>query len=213
MNSLLTLIGGMAALFAVSLAISYTATTLLRKRGFPMPTEGTVIRIRTACGVYRVRLLSVGESSWCFAAPMKQNAYVPLRVGEPITLEVPIPNAALLIKTTIHSRCCVDKCYSIEAPKDPIVTERRQQARSLPMHAVSVSLNGIPAAILDLSEGGIKVQGHLKAMKGDSVKITLPKSKETLTAWVLEAIPANDGDSILRLRFESPLANSGAYLV
>lgn len=189
---------------AVSIAGSYilTRSKLGRKRNPPPP--GTTLRIRAHSGVYRSRLLSTAENLWRMSTPLQRNHYVPLREGEPITIEAPIPGGVYLFKTTVL-HCDADKNeLSFLVPPLTAPRERRQEQRWV--RQVPITLDDAPATLVDVSRLGARVKTSQRVKLGDRVKLMLAEG--LIVGWVIEAWPAKSGEpfaDVLRVRFETPL--------
>jgi hypothetical protein len=81
--------------------------------------------------------------------------------------------------------------------------ERRQSFRVDKFLSPSAVVEGQPATLLDLSEGGARVVIHDPIKRGERAAIELPGTGKVF-AWVVDSSPANPG-YVIRLRFEEPL--------
>jgi hypothetical protein len=202
-------LGWFAGLLAVSVAVSWLFTAL-RERGRRRVSLdlGAPLKIRANLAVYRSRLLSAGSKEWAFDAPLQRDAYVPLPVGESLTVESGTPKGLIRFKTTIVGRDPRAHSLLVEPPRDVLLVERRAERRKVLGDPEPAEVDGNPAILLDLSEGGAKVWVQGPIARGERLSVGIIGLSEPIYAWALEAWPApmrGDRGMAARLRFEDPL--------
>jgi hypothetical protein len=194
----------LAVCAAAAIGGSYLITRItLGRRRLP-PKPGTTLRIRAHSGVYRSRLLTTDDNLWRMSTPLQRNHYVPLREGEPITIEAPVAGGVYLFKTTVLHSDADRNELSFLVPPLTAPRNRRQEQRWI--RQVPITLDDAPATLVDVSRLGARVKTSQRVKLGDRVKLKL--SEGLIVGWVIEAWPTKSGDpyaEVLRVRFETPL--------
>lgn len=186
-KDVLELIGWMALVFAASVGASYAFHALVgRWRGPKLDPCGAKLRLRAAHGVYRCRVLEAGGGEWTVSSPIQRDAYVPLQVGETLTVEWPTPKGVVLFRTRVLSRDAVDHTFRIAAPESPRPQERRGEPRATEFPVDRVAFDGRPAELVDLSPKGCRLRTRFAPAPGSRVRVDLPWSEEPAFGAVLE---------------------------
>ncbi|HWA82493.1 MAG TPA: flagellar brake protein [Fimbriimonadaceae bacterium] len=197
MENLVSLLVFFATGFAVALGTAWLFVKVaLHFRKKLIPPVGSVLRIRASSGSYRSTLMKLGGSVWTISAPLQRDAYVPLRVGEEVVIEAASERGALLFRSTIVARHTHPHSLTIRRPDKIHQIERREHKRWPHLAGEAVKLEGQNGRIIDLSEGGARIQSAYRTYKGDRVRLDLPWG-EAIYGWVLSA----EGNET-RLRFE-----------
>lgn len=191
--------------FVAAVIGSYALTHLvLRPRRSVLPAVGTTLRLRAHSGVYRSKLMVAHEGLWRISTPLQRNHYVPLRQGEPITIEAPVSGGVYLFRTKVAECNSDDNELSILVPPLARPTERRQEPRKL--RNDSITIDDAPGMLVDLSRNGARLRSSCRVRLGDRVKLRLPEGM--VVGWVIDAWPGKPSDAfadVLRVRFETPL--------
>jgi hypothetical protein len=186
-NDVLELIGWMALVFAASVGGSYAFQIGLRRfRGAAPDPMGARLRLRATHGVYRCRVEGRGPDGWVISSPLQRDSYVPLQVGEPLTVEWPTERGVVLFRTRVLSRDAVDHTYRIAAPERPRPQERRSEPRTTEFPIDRVAFDGGPAELVDLSPRGCRLRAARCPAPGNRVRVDLPWSREPSFGSVLE---------------------------
>ncbi|MCX7801107.1 MAG: flagellar brake protein [Fimbriimonadales bacterium] len=187
MNEVLELIGWMALVFAASVGGSYALqTTLRRLRGGVPDPVGAKLRLRTAQGVYRCRVEARGPDGWVITSPLQRDAFVPLQVGEALTVEWPTERGVVLFRTRVLARDAVDHTYRIAPPERARPQERRSHPRTTEFPIDRVALDGRPAELVDLGPRGCRLRTASCPVPGTRVRVDLPWASEPSFGAVLE---------------------------
>lgn len=215
MKDVLEVIGWMALVFAASVGGSYALQAFLCRFRGPVPNPvGAKLRLRAAHGVYRCRVEGRGPDGWVISSPLRRDAFVPLQVGEPLTVEWPTERGVVLFRTRVLGRDAVDHTYRIAPPERVRPQERRADPRTTEFPIDRVAFDGRPAELVDLSPRGCRLRAARCPGPGTRVRVDLPWAKEPTFGAVLEVRPASfDGASGVeaRLAFEErvPLGFAG----
>jgi hypothetical protein len=168
------------------------------------PPVGSTLRIRAASGIYRSQLERLEACYWTISAPLQRDHYVPLRVGEELVIEAATDRGALLFRGEVVERRSDPHVLVIQRPKRIHAVDRRDHRRWPHMQGAALSVEGEHASVVNLSEGGARLQTSLRVKRGERVRIDMPCGREVF-GWVL----ATEGNEH-RIRFEelieAPLA-------
>lgn len=179
----------------------------------PELLRGADWKIIAGSGVYRVKYLGRLGGGFLVTAPTHQNAHVPLRPGETVTVEAPAKDLFAWFRATIIERDGEAKQLLIEFPQEAVVHNRREAARKIYLPPRAVQLNQEPAILLDEGPGGAKLISVAPLAAGDPVRLDDPESAgEGRYGYVLEVLPdALDGRPASRVRviFADPDATMG----
>ena len=199
MENLVSLILFFATGFAVSMGAAWLFVKItLHLRNQLNPSVGAILSVRASSGIYRAHIVKLG-SVWTISAPLQRDNYVPLRVGEEVVIEAASKHGALLFRTEILSRQTNPHCLIVKKPEKIHRIERREHKRWPHLTGSKVKIGGENGQLLDLSEGGARVQTSFRTHKGDRVKLEMPWG-QAIDAWVL----SREGNEA-RLRFEELL--------
>lgn len=199
------MVGYFTIAFSFAVASSYAYFAFRKRRFNSSPLSGGTLRLRTPSGVYRARFLRTTSEGWVFSAPLKRDAYVPLRPGESVTAECPTENGVLLFRSHVVSRDAETHEFTIEKPKATHARERRSGKRAR-VSNVAVDIDSIQASLVDISEGGARAVVARRFANGERVAVKLPWIAEPVYAAVLET-EITDGRGLFatRIVFEEPI--------
>lgn len=190
--------------FALSATAGYVLTTRKRVRLRVMPEVGATLRLRSTSGVYRSKLIGLAPDAWTLSAPLSRNHYVPLRVGDRVTVEAPVRGGVYLFKTTISDRTTDEHELRILPPMNVLPRDRRELKR-YERHEPA-KIEGQPAFLVDISAWGARLKALSRFKPGERIRLDLEDGM--VFAWVLECWPTRHGDEwkeVIRVRFESAL--------
>jgi hypothetical protein len=209
MQELAQLIGYMFILLAAATLAGWLLTTF--KSGSRMsvnPEEGTCIRMRGESGMYRTRLVEVRGPFWVLSAPLMRDFYVPIRVGEKITIEVPFPDGVIYSKAVVRSRDAQSHTLIIERPEGARKVERRTERRICDAFNVTVGLEGVTSQLLNISRGGARVSTVHAVTPGERVRLDVAGVDSPIYGSVLECVPVGPQSKVeARIRFETELTS------
>lgn len=166
------------------------------------PVDNARVRFKTGSAVYRSRLISFGNEQWVFAAPMQRDSYIPVPVGEECVCEVVARGGVLIFTSKVIARQSKEGRIVIEAPVNPKLKNRRDDARriDIPMKLLVGNHGG---EVLDVSTNGAKVKLSGFQKEGQTVRVDLPDG-ETRAGTVIESTHDNVGSTV-RISFDRPI--------
>jgi c-di-GMP-binding flagellar brake protein YcgR len=152
--------------------------------------------------MYRAKLVAIETDGWRVTSPLRRNHYVPLKVGDRLTVEAPVTNGVYLFKTEVISISEEDHELTIAPPESGAVPLNRREEPRLE-HPEIVRMDGAPAQLVNLSAHGARLRTHLRYQRGDRARLDLGGS--IIYGWVLDVWPTKLGDAFqeeVRVRFE-----------
>jgi hypothetical protein len=201
-QELAKLSGSFLLLFGLSVGIAFALGLAVRAlRRTPRPLPNGQLRIRSGASVYRARFLGETAQGWTFSAPLQRNAYVPLRVGEPLIIEAPSERGLLRFRTMLIDRCHDSATMVAQRPAQVHVEERRANRRLYDLKDAAVTVEGHRAELINISACGACVSLAHGLQPGERIRVDLPWREEPCFAWVLDA-ERSLGKAVARLRFE-----------
>jgi hypothetical protein len=203
MREVVEMIGVFAIIFAISVSVSYFLVSVKVRVSLPKPLEGGVIQVRSGNSMYRSRFVRSAPNGWVIHAPLSRDSYVPLRVGEALTVVMPTDAGLRQFETEILLRDSATHELTVSPPHRMTVVERRQSNRIKRFEDSAASIEGRAATLIDLSEGGARLETSEPLLRGERAVLDLP-SRGRVFGWVLESSQSALGHT-LRLRFEEPL--------
>jgi hypothetical protein len=205
MSELFQIVGFFAFAAAVAFALSYLLFRLpLRRVPFGL-SPGALVRIRTSSGVHRTRFNGLMTNGLSFADPLQRDSYVPLKMGEVVTVEAPLRDGVLMFRSMVASRDVETHEIVLEAPVSIYRQDRRDANRKV-LNGRTISVEGRPASLIDLSENGVRFARNGPLEKGERIRFEFEDG--IFFGWVLECLPnfdPGDGTHVIRARFEEPL--------
>jgi hypothetical protein len=205
LNELAELIGYIAIVFAFSFSASYLLVRLTqRKRLANNPPLGPV-QISSGSAMYRSRFIREENGHWVLAAPLSRDSYVPLRVGEMVSIQAVAKGGVYRFRAEIASRDAETHQFAVRAPDALSLVERRDNPRLTFSPPEEARVEGDSAWLQDLSPLGARVLATIKAPRGERVRLDLSNTDEPVFAWVLDcaaAPAAHNAECLMRLRFE-----------
>ncbi len=201
-----TFLGFLIVAFVVSTLIAHWLVDRRKSGSSKAPDPGTTLRLRATAGVYRSKLILAEAGGWRISAPLSRNHYVPLRIGESITVEAPVQGGVYLFKTIVAARDADLHELILCPPTNVAPTERRTIQRCERVEPITIE--GEPGQLVDISALGARLKTRKRFTPGDRVRLDLRDG--LLFAWVLESWPTRHGDDWrenLRVRFEASVEN------
>lgn len=174
----------------------------------PILMPNMAVRIKTSSGMYRSRFAGESGSKLRFESLLSRQSFVPIRVGELVTIEAATNQGIVLFRSRVVEREEATHDLVIERPKEISHVDRRDAAR-FPCNdmEVTVKLDGLSAQLIDLSAKGAKLRTRCEYKKGERVSIEFPWQSTEIGAWVIDIASAGLGEnacSVLRIVFEEP---------
>jgi c-di-GMP-binding flagellar brake protein YcgR len=179
--------------FCASFFVGYAYLRFARRRSLD---TNAVLHIRAGSGMYRSRLVAIGRAAWEISAPLQRDSYVPLRVGEDLVIESPAKAGVLIFRSEVVARNLESHSLKIRAPKRLHHLDRRELKRWPHLAGESVKVEGEEGRLIDISQGGARLETEADLSRGERVRVDLPWA-DSVFAWVL----AREG-TVARLRFE-----------
>jgi hypothetical protein len=112
--------------------------------------------------MHRCYFLKATPDGWIFSAPLSRHCYVPIRLGELLTIEARAPGGVLLYRAVLKERRTNPHVLVVERPVFASRQERRDEPRLRDQgHA---TLDGGEAILRDISTHGARlaVPAHRK---------------------------------------------------
>lgn len=207
MREIAELVGYFAVLFVASIAVAWLLASLRFGRyRAPDPEPGASLRVQGQGGMYRTRVLEVRGPFWVLNAPLMRDFYVPLHVGENLTVEWPMADGVMFFRTRVRARDSETHTLIIDRPAEGKKAERRGDRRLSDPNWAPVGLEGVESRLLDVSYGGAKVETVRPISIGERVRLDLPWVGSPVYGWVLEANHVSRASAEARIRFEESLA-------
>jgi hypothetical protein len=208
MKEIAELVGYFAVLFAASMGAAWLIASLkLSLRKAPDPEPGAGLRIRGTGGMYRTRVLEVRGPFWVLNAPLMRDFYVPLHVGEMLTVEWPLTDGVMFFKTVIRARDAATHTLIIDRPAGGRKTERRGETRVSDPSWAPVGFEGVASTLVDVSPSGAKIETTRPTVVGERVRLDFPWIEAPVFGWVLDASLSSKAGAQARIRFEERLAS------
>lgn len=206
MNEFAQLTGYFVVLFAISMAVAWLiAQIMLATKRCPDPAIGTCLRMRGPAGMYRTRIVQARGSQWVLSAPLMRDHYVPLHVGERLSVEMPLDDGVMFFKTVIRSRDVGEHTLTIERPVHARKSDRRAERRIVEPNCGPVGLEGVPSRLVDICSVGARLTSSRSVQTGERVRVDLPWMSAPTFGWVLDVIAVNKAQIEARVRFEQPV--------
>lgn len=187
MNGLAELALILGGAFAVSYGVAFLLVKA-RKPRFPEIPDGAKVTLRGVNGTQRTRLVGVVSSGVVIQAPLEDDRYVPIRVGESIRVEIPLEEALLRFRTDVTERDSETHLITLAIPSSFVLSDRREKVRRNFSEEQPARLNGEPALLLDLSENGACVVAAAELAVGDLTRLEVEGRTERY-GCVLEVTP------------------------
>lgn len=170
-------------------------------------TEGFKLKLVTPSGAYRCFVEKDGRSGIVVSAPLHRDAYVPLRVGDLVLVQVATACGLMTFRTSVTERILETHSLVLAHPRTVRKTERRSYRRQVPLGDSHCRLNGVPSRLCDFSEFGAKIVSACPIEPGDAVIVELPDGAGEARGWALDSIPVIGQGRETRIRFEDPLVH------
>lgn len=199
-NFLLATLVVFLASAAIALAVGWALRAFRCRLHPPLNAK---IRLRTGSAVYRCRYLGETSQGWTVSAPLQRDAYVPLEVGQSVAGEATTEDGVALFSSVIRARRSdpvTGAILVLAKPQNLRLLNRRRGGLRRDTSLVEAQLNGDPATILDLSDGGARTRSARAPEVGSFVEFA-PSGHPTRRARVL-AVESGVGGYTIRLHFE-----------
>lgn len=210
MEELLQLVGLVAIVFGLSMAISYAMSASKRKRqsNLSLP-ENTSVRLVGPGGVYRSYFLRKSSKGLVFSAPLQRDNYVPVRPDECLMVQVPVEGSIITFRASVRNRDKDTHEITLNFPERVRQVDRRSEPRDRSLEGSEIALNSQTATLVDLSAYGAKVITLDDIKPGDTIRLDLPNDYGQAYGWALEssAVASNGRQArAVRIRFDTPLS-------
>ena len=188
-------IGELIGIFMIAGAGAFLCTAVAthmvrhRKREAMMQAEPIgPIRLRTEDGMYRSHFVRRTESGrWVVSAPLRRDSYVPIRIGEKLTAEAPMPGGVILFRTVVSDRDEKTHQLVLEIPAQVHIRERRESERETFFPPKECQLNGQSAELINLSAKGALVKSKRGVLPGDNVNLQLQTGEDSKVGYCLDS--------------------------
>ncbi len=188
-------------LFGLSCLISYAIVRGKSPRRLKDLLKLSTITLRGSGGVYRSRITTIGADTILIDAPLHQESYLPIRVGETMRIEAGFDDQVAIFRAEVIARYAETHSLEIKPITEISHVNRRIQPRNCPEQWLPCELDGHPAVLIDYSASGAKVLTRDKYSTGDLVRIETPLTKGETLACVLEVkIDSHEGQLASQLR-------------
>lgn len=133
---------------------------------------------------------------------MQRDSYIPVPVGEECVCEVVARGGVLLFTSKVIARQSQEGRIVIEAPVNPKLRNRRDDARRIDI-PMTLLVGNHGGEVLDLSTNGAKVKLSGFQKEGQTVRVDLPDG-ESRAGTVIESTHDSIGSTV-RISFDRPI--------
>lgn len=209
----------LAATFLIVVAGAYLVTRAMSRSPRPASraldvAPGTSLRLVVPGGAYRSRIQACEGETVRVDAPLHQDTYVPLRVGQTVVGQIGDLDSVLTFRTEVVARDPQDHSLILAQPRFLRRGNRRCEPRLIGVQREPASLDGERAEILDLSANGARVVTTANVQPGDRVRLDVPHSDGPAFGWALQCrTETMEGRMAreVRIQFEEPLEGLVAW--
>ena len=173
-------------IFGLSVLLAFAFTRRKSPTDIRKCLQLTSLTLRGTGGVYRSRISKIDSETFTIDAPLSQNVYLPLRVGESLRCEAGFDNQVAIFRAEIVSRCGETHTFQLKPTTAISHVNRRIEARNHLDQWLPCKLDGQPAVLIDFSNSGAKVITRQEYSAGDLLRIEIPLHDEPIIACVLE---------------------------
>ena len=203
--------GTLMILLGATLGITAFVARLIRPRAPRLPdfSPNTSVRLVGPGGAYRCHLLAIDARGIVLSAPLQRDHYVPLRVGDSLTVQIPSGDGIITFRTHILHRDPATHEYILAQPSRFRYAERRTEPRDHGVEGRRVSMNGNLSELRDISANGARIVTAENLHKGDEVEINFGRGEQPIRGWTLDSGPSvmdARPARVVRVRFEAPLS-------
>ena len=170
------------------------------------PLSNASIQLRRGIELLHSRFIREDDAGWVITLPTYRDQVVSLGSGDHLTVWAAAANGLRRYETVVLETSN-DKVL-LAKPKRAHRAERRQYARITNFINPSAKVDGQNAMLLDLSSLGARILSEAVIRKGERVKLQI--TDQSCFGWVLDSRGGASG-SILRIRFEEPVAIGSVY--
>jgi hypothetical protein len=164
-----------------------------------------MLRLRATSGVYRCRYHRAVPVGWVVGAPLRRDHHVPLRPGENVVVEAPVPGGVQVFRSEVLDRIAATHELVLRQPTRVEAWDRRSEPRTPAPEGLLIELNGEMAGVVDSSPNGLRVLTLARLEPGEAIRLRV--DGELRYGWVLECLSAVwHGVSAreVRIRLQSP---------
>lgn len=172
-----------------------------------VPIPNSRLRLRQGASIFHCNFLEATKKGWKVSAPISQSDVVPLRPSELFMVDFTTDNGVGTFFTQVlYRENGTVPSLTLKAPTKVRFVDRRFSAR-LPISKKALTNSEQECEILDIGEGGAKIQSASWMQPGDPIRIE--RASEMFEGWVLacEPAPLSKSGFRTRVRFknETPL--------
>lgn len=147
-----------------------------------------ILRLRADSGVYRCRYHRVVPAGWVVGAPLRRDHHVPLRPGESVVVEAPVPGGVQVFRSEVLDRIAATHELVLRQPTRVEAWDRRSEPRTTASEGALIKLNGEMAGVVDAAPNGLRVLTLARLEPGEAIRLRV--DGELRDGWVLECLSA-----------------------
>lgn len=208
---MLTLVGVAVAISSAAAWIGFKSASRRTAGRLLDVADGSKARIFAPGGAYRCHVESISKDGITVTSPLQQNHYVPLRVGAAVTIQVPVQDAVMTFRSVVVDRHPEGHWLRLSLPDALRESNRRNERRERMLGDEPAEVNGCPATLLDISEGGARLFVADPVKAGDPVVVCVMADGLEIDAWTLDSVAASrEGrrGREIRVRFMTPISRT-----
>jgi hypothetical protein len=159
--------------------------------------------------MYRTRFSGEFGRHLRFESPIARQLFVPIRIGESVTIEASTKKGVVLFRSKVIDR--VETTHELIVEKPSVISQfDRRDCRRFVCDDLEVAakVDGVSVQLMDVSEKGAKVRMIGEFEKGERISVRLPWLEGEVGAWVIDSEKVGRGEDtglIVRMVFEEPV--------
>jgi len=151
--------------------------------------------------MYRAHFIGELKDGWAFTPPLQRDGLIPMKVGEPITIETVVDGGIAIYRSTLISRGTHPDCMIVDKPAFWHVENRREDGRIANLGHIAAKLDGDKVSLMDVSACGARIRSQAERSKGDRVRLEIAGMAKPITGYVMDTDRKGDR-FFVRMRFE-----------
>lgn len=187
--------------FGAAALLGYGAVRVFGRKHLPVPKHNAILRISSLSSMYRAHFIGEVKEGWAFTPPLQRDELIPIKMGEPITMETVVDGGIAVYRTTLRSRGTHPDCLIVDRPAFWHVENRREDGRIANLGHISAKLDGDKVSLMDVSACGARIRSQAERAKGERVHLEIAGMAEPISGYVMDTDRKGDR-FFVRMRFE-----------
>jgi hypothetical protein len=187
--------------FGAAALLGYAVVRVFGRKRVPIPKQNAILRISSLSSMYRAHFIGELKDGWAFTPPLQRDGLIPIKIGEPITIETVVDGGIAVYRSTLLSRGTHPDCLIVDKPAFWHVENRREDSRIANLGHLSAKLDGDKVSLMDVSACGARIRSQAERSKGDRVHLEIAGMNEPISGYVVDTDRRGDR-FFVRMRFE-----------